>query len=119
MFAIAAGFCARLLCIYVFSWRRTVIISTIVLSVAMFASVAVVLGADRSFLEVFTLSLEFLLHQSWPERLRSTIQVLSCAFVFAASHTIKACLVHAITTAIGISIWWGGSCGLLLTPGSL
>lgn len=105
--AIVAGVCGHLMYTYLLPWRGTVVTSLPVLSVTIFAAMATLLGAGDGVIDLLALPIDLFVHQSWSDRIGSTIPVFACILVLSAAHPIKPGLINAIITAIGISLWYG------------
>ena len=105
--AVVAGIAGHLLYTYLLPWRGTVVTSLIVLSVAIVAAVATYYGDLDGVFDLLLMPIEFFSHQSWSNRIRSTIPVFACIAILTTAHPIKPSMINAIITAIGISLWYG------------
>ena len=77
------------------------------MSVTMFFGVATISGAGEDAMDILALPIDLFVYQGWSDRLWFTVPVFTCFVVFSIAHPIKPCLINAIITAIGISLWYG------------
>ena len=102
-----AGVCGHLLYRYVLTWRGTVLFSLLLMPLPVLGLLGLLFGSIGVMLDLVTIPIEFLAHQTWIDRITFSLPVFLSIVILSIAHPLKPSLSNAIITSIGISLWYG------------
>lgn len=105
--ATVTGVAGHLIHSYLLPWRGTVVIWLLVFPLVIFTGLSMLFASGEAVLDVLLLPIDLFRHQTWNDRLRSTIPMFVCVLGLVVAHPVKPSLVTAIVSAIGVSLWYG------------
>jgi hypothetical protein len=95
---------------YLITWRGTVVVGLLVLPAVIFCGLCALFGAGSDGFVILAIPIHFFLQQDGPYNIWHSLLYLMSVMILTAAHPIKPCLLTAIISAMGISVWYGMAC---------